>query len=282
MHLIQVIIMGIVQGLSEFLPISSSAHLVFASNFYKHFKNIDIIQHSNQEIFLDIMLHLGTLIAVIIFFRKELFRILIALIQGFKTKDCSSYDFRTGIYVFLGTIISVLVAYPLSSFAEFLVFKPQYVGLLLILTGFILLLSEKISKIRNKESLITLKSSILIAIAQGLAALPGFSRSGLTIATGLLAGNDRTNSAKYSFLLSIPIILGASMFYPLIEIDFKEIVTYNWNLILLGTFVSGIVGYLCIKYFMKFLSKFSLNIFGYYCLLMGLFSFFFFGGSLWN
>ena len=102
---------------------------------------------------------------------------------------------------------------------------------------------------------ITLKSSVLIAIAQGLAALPGFSRSGLTIATGLLSGHDRTIAARYSFLLSIPIILGASMVYPLIKLDFAEVVTYNWIAIIVGTIVSGIVGYLCIKYF-TFIYKF--------------------------
>lgn len=277
MHLIQAILMGIVQGLSEFLPISSSAHLVFTSNFYKAYKNIEII-HSNQEIFLDIMLHLGTLIAVLIYFRKELWVILGALKEGLKTKNYSTEDFKTGVYIILGTIITVLVAYPLSGIAEKLVFRPDLVGLLLILTGIILFLSEYLAKKRINKNSVTLKSSVLIAIAQGLAALPGFSRSGLTIATGLLCGNDRTTAARYSFLLSIPIIMGASMFYPLLEIDLKEVLTYNWAAIIVGTMASGVVGYLCIKYFMKFLSKFSLAVFGYYCLLMGVFAFIFFKG----
>ena len=94
MDLIQSILMGIVQGLSEFLPISSSAHLVFTSNFYKVFKGIEIVQESNQEVFLDIMLHLGTLIAVLIFFRKEIWAILKALYFGLKNKDYSSKDFN--------------------------------------------------------------------------------------------------------------------------------------------------------------------------------------------
>ena len=278
MYLIQAILMGIVQGLSEFLPISSSAHLVFTSNFYKVFKNIEIT-HSNQEIFLDIMLHLGTLIAVLIYFRKDIWAIIKALNEGLKTKDYTSEDFKTGVFIILGTVITVLVAYPLSGIAEKLVFKPELVGLLLILTGFILFFSEFLSKKRIEKQDVTLKSSILIAIAQGLAALPGFSRSGLTIATGLMNGSDRTTSAKYSFLLSIPIIMGASMFYPLLEIDLKEVLTYNWTVIFVGTNVSGIVGYLCIKYFMKLLSKFSLAVFGYYCVLMGIFAFIFFGGK---
>lgn len=270
MDLIQSILMGIVQGLSEFLPISSSAHLVFTSNFYKVFKGIEIVQESNQEVFLDIMLHLGTLIAVLIFFRKEIWQILKALYLGLKNKDYSSKDFKTGIYIILGTVITVLIAFPMNEVAEFLVFKPAIVGGLLIGTGILLLFSEFWAKRHGKNADVTLKSSILIAIAQGLAALPGFSRSGLTIATGLLTGSDRTTAAKYSFLLSIPIILGASMVYPLVKLDFAEVVTYNWTAIMAGTIVSGIVGYLCIKYFLKFVSKFSLGIFGYYCLIMGL------------
>ena len=270
MDLIQSILMGIVQGLSEFLPISSSAHLVFTSNFYKVFKGIEIVQESNQEVFLDIMLHLGTLIAVLIFFRKEIWQILKALYFGLKNKDYSSKDFKTGIYIILGTVITVLIAFPMNEVAEFLVFKPAIVGGLLIVTGILLLFSEFWAKRHGKNADVTLKSSILIAIAQGLAALPGFSRSGLTIATGLLTGSDRTTAAKYSFLLSIPIILGASMVYPLVKLDFAEVVTYNWTAIIAGTIVSGIVGYLCIKYFLKFVSKFSLSIFGYYCLIMGL------------
>ena len=157
-----------------------------------------------------------------------------------------------------------------------MVFKPAIVGGLLIFTGCLLLFSEWWGiRIKDKKE-INLKSSILIAIAQGLAALPGFSRSGLTIATGLLNGQDRKTAAEYSFLLSIPIILGASMVYPLIKIDFAEVVTYNWLAIIAGTIVSGIVGYLCIKYFLKFVSRFSLGIFGYYCLIMGIITAIFF------
>ncbi len=270
MDLIQSILMGIVQGLSEFLPISSSAHLVFTSNFYKVFKGVEIIQHSNQEVFLDIMLHLGTLAAVLIYFRKEISAIIKALYFGLKNKDYSDKDFKAGIYIILGTVITVFIAYPLNEVAEFLVFKPAIVGILLIGTGILLLFSEWFSKKLDTKTPVTLKTSVLIAIAQGLAALPGFSRSGLTIATGLLCGSDRTSAARYSFLLSIPIILGASMVYPLVKLDFHEVINYNWTAIIAGTVVSGIVGYVCIKYFLKFVSKFSLSIFGYYCLIAGI------------
>ncbi len=277
MELLQIIFMGIVQGLSEFLPVSSSAHLVFTSNFYKVFNNMPIHQQSNQEVFVDIMLHLGTLIAVLIFFRKEVMEILMALINGIKTKNYSEHNCKLGLYIMLGTIVTVLIAYPLNEVAEKLVYSPVIVGILLFITGFVLYFSEKYSdKIQNKASEMDLKTSILMAVAQGIAALPGFSRSGWTIATGLFNKVDRVTAARYSFLLSIPIILGASMVFPFVKIDMSELATYNWVDIIIGTFVSGFVGYLCIKYFLKFLAKYSLKVFAYYCFIVGIFTSIFF------
>lgn len=271
MNFIQAILMGIVQGLSEFLPISSSAHLVFTSNFYKVMKNIPIVQCSNEEVFFDIMVHLGTLIAVLIFFRKDVAKILKAMWHALRTKDWSDKEAKLGLFIVAGTVITVALALPINEIAEKLVYKPAIVGILLFITGFTLLYSEyKSKKIETKTDSVDLKTSILIGLAQGLAALPGFSRSGWTIATGLFCGLDRVTAARYSFLLSIPIILGASMVYPLVKIDVAEAINYNWTAILVGTIVSGITGYLCIKYFMKFISKFSLAIFGYYCIIAGI------------
>ena len=277
MHILQAIIMGIVQGLSEFLPISSSAHLVITSNVYKVLKGMEITQESNQEIFLDIMLHLGTLVAVFIYFRKEILEIIKAFFIGLKTKDFSSTEAKLSLYILLGTIVTILIAFPLHGIAEDLVFAPAIVGILLIFTGILLFSAENYSKkLEEKSNKIDLKTSIIMAISQGLAALPGFSRSGLTIASGLLCKKDRTTAAKYSFLLSIPIIVGASMLYPFIKIDMSEFVTYNWTAITIGTIVSAIVGYLCIKYFLKFVGKYSLAFFGYYCIIIGAVTFAFF------
>jgi len=277
MNLIQAILMGIVQGLSEFLPISSSAHLVFTSNFYKVFKGIEIVQQSNEEVFFDIMVHFGTLIAVLIFFRKDIVLILKAFWHAIKTKDWSEREAKLGLYIIAGTILTLLLALPLKPIAEKLVYAPSLVGILLFATGFVLLGSEYMSKhFKARKENVDLKTSLIIGLAQGLAALPGFSRSGWTIAAGLFFGLDRITAARYSFLLSIPIILGASMIYPLVNIDIQEALTYNWIAIIAGTIVSGVVGYLCIKYFMKFISKFSLAIFGWYCILAGIGTFVFF------
>lgn len=271
MHFIQAILMGIVQGLSEFLPVSSSGHLVFTSNFYKLYKGLEIAQHTNEEVFFDIMVHLGTLVAVLIFFRKDIMNILKAMWNAFKLHDWSNRDAKLGLYILLGTIFTVIIALPLKPIAEKLVFTPSIVGVLLFITGFVLLASEYMSKnFKAHKENVDLKISLMIGLAQGLAALPGFSRSGWTIATGLFCGLDRTTAARYSFLLSIPIILGASMIYPVVHIDLHEASQFNWPAIIAGTLVSGGVGYLCIKYFMKFISKFSLAIFGYYCIAAGI------------
>lgn len=281
MNFIQAILMGIVQGLSEFLPISSSAHLVFTSNFYKVFKGIDIVQHTNEEVFFDIMVHFGTLVAVIIFFRNDIINIIKAMYSAFRNKNWDNTEAKLGLYIILGTLLTVLMAAPLNNIAEKLVYSPAIVGILLFITGFVLLYCEyKSKKTGNISEKIDLKKSVFIGLAQGLAAMPGFSRSGWTIATGLFFGLDRVTSARYSFLLSIPIILGASMFYPFLEINPQEAINYNWSAIIAGTIVSGIVGYLCIKYFMKFISKFSLNFFGYYCIIVGILTAVFF--TLYN
>jgi undecaprenyl-diphosphatase len=236
--------------------------------------------HSNEEVFFDIMLHFGTLIAVFIFFRKDIAEILKALFKG----DFSEPKAKTGLYIILGTVITVAFALPLDGFAEKLVFSPSIVGILLAVTGVVLIGSEYIAKEIPDSAVCTtqasenssfrndvgLKQSVIMALAQGLAVLPGFSRSGWTIAAGLFSGLDRVTAARYSFLLSIPIILGASMFYPFVKLDLHELNTYNWHAIITGTLVSGLTGYLCIKYFMQFLSKFSLSVFGYYCIIAGL------------
>jgi undecaprenyl-diphosphatase len=161
--------------------------------------------------------------------------------------------------------------------AEKLVFTPHFVGILLILTGILLFFSEAFSKrLKEKSDTIDFKTSVIMAISQGIAALPGLSRSGLTIASGLLCKKDRVTAARYSFLLSIPIILGASMVYPLISIDTTEFSQFNWTAIIIGTLVSALVGYFCVKYFLKFVGKYSLAFFGYYCVILGIATFGFF------
>ena len=152
MDIIQTSLMGIVQGLSEFLPVSSSGHLVFTSALYKQFTGMTIDLNSSQEIFLDIMLHFGTLISVLIFFKKEIIEIIKALLNGIKTKDFSDINAKIGLYIIIGTFFTILVAYPLKEISEDLVTSPEIVGLLLIFTGIYMFIAETVSKkIQNKS-----------------------------------------------------------------------------------------------------------------------------------
>ena len=275
MDLIQSILMGIVQGFSEFLPISSSAHLSFTSAFYNLFTGNEAEIASGEEIFVSMMFHIGTLFAVLLFFKKEIFDIIKALFYAVKNKTLENNDdAKLGIYIVIATIFTILIAYPLNDISEYLMYAPNVVGGLLVLTGIYLLLAERFKT--NKCKTVNLMQAIIIGIAQGIAGFPGFSRSGLTIATGLFLGLDRVRSSKFSFLLCFPIILGASVCYPLLELKFSDIVNYNWSGIILGTIASAVVGYLCIKYFLKFVAKFSLAFFAYYCIVVGLFATVFF------
>lgn len=271
MPLFQALIMGFIQGLTEFLPVSSSGHLVLSSSLYKLFTGAELIHNGPQEAFFDIILHVGTLAAIFVFFWKDIKEITTKFIQACKTKDFASNEAKLPLYIILSTVFTLIVVFPLKETIEKMLTAPIWSGIFLIITALVLYSSEWIAKRFSKnEQNMTVKRSILIGIAQGLAIFPGLSRSGMTIATGLASGLDRVTCAKYSFLLSIPIILAASLLYPLIEIDFKEFVSFDWTAIIVGFVVSAFVGYFCIKYFIKFLQKFSLNIFAYYCFIVGL------------
>ena len=268
--LIKSTIMGVVQGLSEFLPISSSGHLVFTSNIVKLITRSDFQGQTNYDIVLSMMLHIGTLLAVFIFFWKDISEIIRAFFVGCKTRNFEDYNSKLGLYIIFGTVITTVVALFLNDTAERLMERPDVVGMLLIITGVVLLGSEKYSKeIPDKEHQVSKKTAIIMSLAQGIAVLPGFSRSGWTIAAGLFSKSERLDCARFSFLMSIPIILGASVIYPLTEINLSELISYNWFNIIVGTIVSAVVGYICIKYFLKFLSKYSLSVFGYYCIAVG-------------
>lgn len=264
MHTLQAIVTGTVQGLSEFLPISSSAHIVFSQKLYVLLSGMNFESINKQEeIFFDISVHLATLFAVLIYFYKDLKEIFKDFFKSIKAKDFQNYNFKIVNYIALSTIITGIIGLLIKNKVEKLIDYPQVVCALLLITGILLLLSEKFYKGDKKVSL---KSSIFIAIAQGLAIFPGFSRSGFTMATALLNGINRVHAAKYSFLMSIPVIFLASLIYPLFELDLSQISEFNIKAIIIGFITAFIVGYLCIKYFMKLLSKISLRCFGYYCI----------------
>lgn|SRR5574344_60532 len=277
MNLIQAIIMGFMQGLTEFLPVSSSGHLVLTSSLYKYFTHKEFITGGSEEVVFDIVLHVATLLAVILFFKDDIVKIIKSFCNACIKKDFKDTEAKLGLFILIGTFFTVLVAFPLKEISEKLINLPYIVGLFIFLTGCILYLGEWVSeKKAAKTDKVDLKTAILIGIAQGIAAFPGISRSGSTISTGIFLGLDRVTCARYSFLLSLPIIIAASIFYPILELNFHEMLGYNWVAFAAGFVVSFISGYFCIKYFLKFLGKHSMKIFAYYCWVVGLAMFVFF------
>jgi len=276
MELLHSLLLGFVQGLTEFLPVSSSGHLVIFSALYKFFTHKEMAAATSEEVFLDIILHLGTLIAVLFYFRKDVLNILKGLFDSVKTKNFGSKESKLGLFLILGTFFTLLVAYPLKDISEKLVSSPMIVCGLLLVTATVILLSEIVGTKLQKREELTWKQAIMVGIAQGIAAFPGISRSGMTISTGLFCGLTRVESARFSFLLSILIIAGTSIFYPILEIDFSVLRGFNWLAIFSGFVVSMFSGYLCVKYFMAFLNKYSMKIFAYYCYFVGVLGFLFF------
>lgn len=278
MHTLQAVITGAIQGLSEFLPISSSAHIVFSNELYELITKTNVLQEvSQEEIFFNIMVHLATLFAVVIYFFKDLKKIFKDYLFSIKDKNFKDDNFKLVNYIMLTTVITGVIGLLIKDKVEQLISDPQTICFLLLITGLILLFSEKFYKGDKKLSL---KTAIFVAIAQGLAVFPGLSRSGLTISCAIFNGMNRVEAARFSFLMSIPVIFLASLIYPLFELDFASIATFNHKAIILGFLTSFVVGYLCIKYFMKLLGQLSLRIFGYYCLfvafvMFGLFQFYY-------
>lgn len=267
MQTLQAVIVGAIQGISEFLPISSSAHIVFAQSIYKLATgNATLDTVAAQEVFFDIIVHLATLLAVLIFFRKDIIDIIKALYYGIKNKNYTDSDFKTGVFIIAATPVTCIIALLLKEPTHALLENPKIVSLFLIITGFILYFSEKL-KSKNRE--IDLKTSLWTGLAQGLAIFPGLSRSGLTIATQVFLGVDRVKAARFSFLMSIPIILGASMVYPLLDMDFSQAANINVKAFFWGFLTSFATGYLCVKYFMSLLGKVTLKCFSYYCFAAG-------------
>lgn len=266
MQTLQAVIMGAVQGLTEFLPVSSSGHIVLSSAVYKLITGINFDTVTSEEIFFDILIHLATLFAVIIYFFKDLKQIVYGFFKAVVNKDFKNDNFKLFCCVVIGTIITSVFGFLIEGFAHKLTENPFVVSILLMITGCVLFISEKFKK-EQKE--LNYKIAAIIGLFQGFAIFPGLSRSGMTISSAVFMGIDRVKAAKFSFILSIPIIILASLFYPIITFNLSEIQNFNITSMITGMITSFVIGYLCIKYFMKYIEKKGLKIFSYYCIFVG-------------
>ena len=266
MDLIQGIIIGIVQGLTEFLPVSSSAHLVFIQN----------ILGVESSLAFDVFLHLGTLIAVLWFFRWDIIKMLKSwwlsigdILQGrFREGfDADPYK-RLAWYVILATIPVAIVGVLFDDAIDSLFAGALYVpAFFLFVTGTILYLSQRMASGNVNLHNISKKEALWMGLGQACAILPGLSRSGTTIAAGLTIGLEKEFAAKFSFILSIPAIFGAFIFKLK---DIGSAMDVNFLPIFLGFIAAIIAGYLAIKWMLDLIQNKSLDIFAYYCWVVGI------------
>jgi undecaprenyl-diphosphatase len=263
MTYLQAIILGIVQGITEFLPISSSGHLVLVPSIFNW--------HIAEEFLFpfDVIVQMGTLIAVIIYFWKDLLQIVKAILAGLRDrKPFETEDARLGWLIVLATIPAGLIGYLFDDVIEQFFHSPSATAAFLIGTALLLFIAERFGKQEKELNTLNWKDALWIGFSQILALLPGVSRSGSTITGGMVRGYKRTDAARFSFLLSIPIMIGAGFFKFLDLLEMENFSSYLPYLAV-GFVTAGIVGYLSIRWLLGYLGKHSLTSFAIYCAIIG-------------
>ena len=243
--LFEILLLSLIQGVSEFLPISSAAHLILASNIY---------EFKNQSLLIDISLHLGSLLAILFYFRNEIFNLKNNLNLFYK--------------IIVATLPLIIIGYFLYSTGIIYELRNIKVIVWTTFAGAILLhIADRRKIFNNLENSFNFKSALIIGLFQIIALIPGTSRAGITITAGRILGFDRTDSTKISFYLSIPALAGAS------AIGIKDLLKENIELnfiVLVGIFLSFIFSLITIKYFLKFIKNFSFKIFVFYRIILSL------------
>lgn len=251
-EILETLLLAIVQGLTEWLPISSIGHLVILQEGLG-------IGFTKSAVAFDVLLHVGTLIVTLFAFRTDIIKILKSLVKsGFKEEDG-----KLALYIIIGSFPTGIIFYVFGKIFKSFFHNLLAVGIALLTTGFLLFFSER----RENNRDLGLLDSFLIGVAQGIAVIPGISRSGATISTGLLRKVKKEVVFKFSFLLSIPAILGAAVS------ELGELAINgggDFTLLLLGLVVSMVVGYFSLKLLRKIVLGKRFHKFAYYCWLLGI------------
>jgi undecaprenyl-diphosphatase len=262
-------LLGLVQGVAEFLPISSSGHLTLL----QHFFGVDEVDN-----LFNILLHFATLVAVCVVYWKdivgmivEFFRALAAVFtrRGERQTENVPPARRLVMLVILGTLPLCLVL-PLNDKVEELGNSPAFVAVMLLVTGCILFFSDRMAKGRKTERTATVKDALLVGLAQGVATIPGLSRSGCTISAGMALGFDRKFAVRYSFLLSLPAVLGATLIKVVHAVGDETMDLTLLPKYIVGMVVAGVVGYFSIRLVNLLAQKNKFGKFAYYCWCAGL------------
>lgn len=263
MSIFQAIILGLIQGLTEFLPVSSSAHLVL-------FPWLLGWQFDEKAKFVfDVLVQNGTLVAVILYFWKDIWYITRAVVEGLlRRQPFGTADARLGWFIVLATIPAVVLGFFFKDFFENVFASPLIVACLLLVTAALLVFSERYGQRTRPLTQLTWVDAAVIGLMQGLAILPGVSRSGATMAGGMARHLERPAAARFSFLMSIPVMLGAGV---IALKDLLEIPNFTEFLLPVGAgfVVAAVVGYASIAWLLSFVRQRSFYGFAIYCVLVG-------------
>ena len=260
--MLSIIILGIIQGIAEFLPISSSAHLIIFRNLFGIGSSIA----KDLELSFDIALHFGTLLAIGIYFFKDFINI---IKNGF-TKGPKDSEEKIFWYIVVATIPAGLAGVLLESIIENAV-RNNYIliAVALIFMGIVIYLVDKYASQKKEIKDMSLKDAIIIGCSQVFALIPGFSRSGTTIAAGRAIKLNREDSAKFSFFLSAPVVLGAVLVH-VIKDGTIDLIMANLSMFIVGVLSSFIIGLLCINFLLKYLKKNDFKLFMWYRIILGI------------
>ncbi len=255
MSFFEAIILGIIQGLTEFLPVSSSGHLVI----FEKLLGLEIDATSQKGF--DVILHFGTLLAIIFYFKQDLVQIFKGLGKALKTKS-SNPELALFKNLIIATIPALFVGFFFSDFLDQWFRNTTTVAIMLFLTGLLLTLSEKFPKQKQKKKL-NLKEAFFVGCAQACALIPGISRSGATISMAMFQGVKREMAARFAFLMAIPAIT-AAMGYVLLQAHAGKVLFPHYTILFMGFIASFVSSYLCVKFLMYFIQKHSLSVFSWY------------------
>lgn len=257
MDYLHAIYLAILQGLTEFLPISSSGHLVLIPK---------VLGWKDQGLAFDVAVHVGSLVAVVMYFRHDLKRMAIDWIHSCKRRQTVG-DSRLAWAMIWGSVPVALAGLSFNTVIEEEMRSLVVIGMTTIGFGILLGMADFKGLKERDESTLSWNDVMLIGLAQALALIPGTSRSGITITAGLMLGLTRQGAARFSFLLAIPAIIMAGSYQTLVLYQSPEII--NWSILLLGIIVSAVTAYICIHYFLKMLGRIGMLPFVIYRVILG-------------
>ena len=265
MTILQAIILGIVQGLTEFLPISSSGHLLLVPWLFNwHF----LLENPDLNKTFDVALHLGTFVAVVIYFRREIVRLVGAWGRSITRRSLAEPEAKLAWLLIVSTIPAALVGVLLEDFITNTLGKPWMIGVAMIVFAGFMYLVDHIARLDRDLEALTWLDALLIGVAQSLALLPGVSRSGITMMTGLLVRLDRESAARYSFLMSIPVIGGAAAFKGL-EVARDGLPAGTAMPFAVGMVAAALSGIAAIWFTLAYLKRHNFNLFVVYRIAIG-------------